>query len=351
LYILAGSGFNRTSLVIYDVITGDSVVFYETELIKLGWPLDPRRDIWTELAEYLPPRQIITAAAFHSGLIVLIVHKDLPRCFELAVPPTRIDRLKPSMAFLSVCSGSDISAIAIAKELVCVQSSSLGELFVFGRDLALKGSFNTTIRIRELYIRGRVIIGVTQKNNSIEFWQIKDTVDFEIVHFKSMSLNPELRRPSALNIGLSHNLDTVIISSGDKLYLNKEKKTEFSLGEERNDVIGRVDVLAAQHLAVYRVDYNKAETIILLGISNVRFIEALEVVQVKLSSDLGVLLECQVYFTTVVFFFDCGIVRLRLRSHELIHQRVVANSSSSLARAGGPVGPLDRNLPYPEDES
>jgi hypothetical protein len=47
----------------------------------------------------------------------------------------------------------------------------------------------------------------------------------------------------------------------DSLYLNKEKKTEFGLGEERNGVMGRVDVLAAQHLAVYRVDYNKGATL------------------------------------------------------------------------------------------
>ena len=322
--MLFGSGFEREtrSLVIFDIPKARKTVIHTDELVKCGWPTG-------EPAGF-------SQIAFHSGLLIL-KHNNGLSCFELSGLPLRITPLNPPKQFLLMCSRPNV--LAINREFICAQETPSKDLLLFNRDFVLNAKAKTTAKIYQLRIRGKTIIGLTYRNCSLEFWQIKDTenVGKELVHFKSVLISEEnaVRKSYAslhTGLSLSHNPNSNILHNGFCFYSGSNKIAEFNsiYSERATSELGCVDMLTAQHFVVYKVTNTKDKKYITFLISNIRFLRGVKRITICVGLDLGALLDCQMYFTTIVLFFASGIARLRLNGHKSLYQRVVVNSSSLL---------------------
>jgi hypothetical protein len=324
--MLLGSGFEREtmSLVIFDIAKAQKTIIHSTELVTYGWPI-------------LGPREDFTAMAYHSGLLILRYRKLL-LCFKLSGLPLRPTRLNPPEQFAVMCNNARV--LAINREFICVvQIHTLHEpddLLLFSRDFILKGKIKFNGNMYQLHIRGKTIIGLTDRCYSLEFWQIKDTNDplTSLVHFRSILISQEneLRKSHGHEVALniSHNPDTIIMHNGFCFYSGSDKIAEFNsvYTEIATSKLGCVDMLTAQHFAVYKVANTKSQKVITFEISNIRFLRGVKKIKVSVPLDLGALLDCQMYFTTIVLLFASGIARFRLKRHESIHQKTVDNSSN-----------------------
>jgi hypothetical protein len=231
----------------------------------------------------------------------------------------------------------DIEPIAINKEFICIQKQngfpeSL-TLMLYSRDFVLKGHTKTPLYLSELKIRGRTIIGLNHPHRSVEFWRIEYTnnVETSLTHFKSIPFNKEneiseLFRWGIPELGLSHNFDTIAITDGFRHFYNMKKIAEF--GKRAISPMGCMDMLSAQHFAVFEIENTREKKIIRFEVSNIRCLERTKLVSISVPQDLGALLDCKMYFTTIVLFFASGIARVRLKDHDSIYQRVASNSDS-----------------------
>lgn len=327
LHILLGSGFegDRTSLVIFDVVKATRTIIDTAELIKLEWPLARG------------PNNVVTNFAFHSGLGI-IISQDTFYCFNLSTSPCEITRLNPTEEFLSL--GSKISSIAINKWFICVQRinplNQPNNILVFSRDFVLKGKCDTTASISQLHIRGKTIIGITDQNRSLKYWQIEETTDSEMLisPLKTIKIRHEMCRHRSL--GLSYSPNTLIMDNDLTFYSGTEHTALFEpplcLEQPYKYGLGCIDKLAAQHFTIVDVKSTEHNRIISFETINARCLQKGTRFQISAPLDLGVLLDCQMYFTTVVLFFTSGIARVSIRDHEFVFQKVASNSSSISGR-------------------
>ncbi|KFX92301.1 hypothetical protein O988_07330 [Pseudogymnoascus sp. VKM F-3808] len=325
LHILLGSGFEgeRRSLVIFDVVKATRTIIDTAELIKLGWPLAAG------------PYDVQTKFAFHSGLGI-IISQDNFYCFSLSTSPCKITRLNPTEEFLSL--GSKISSIAVNKWFICVQRinplNQPNNILVFSRAFVLKGKCDTTALISQLHIRGKTIIGLTDQN--ISYWQIEDTTDSEMLisPLKTIKVRHEMCRHRSL--GLSYSPNTLIMDNDLTFYSGTEHtalfEPPFCLEQPYKCGLGCIDKLAAQHFTIVGVKSTEHNRIISFETTNARCLQKGKRLQISAPRDLGVLLDCQMYFTTVVLFFTSAIARVSIRDHESVFQKVASNSSSISGR-------------------
>ena len=311
--------------MIFDVVKATRTIIDTAGLIKLEWPL--ARD----------PSNGVTNFAFHSGLGI-IIRRDTFYCFSLSTSPCEITRLVPTEEFLSL--GSKISSITINKWFICVQrinpSNQPNNILVFSRDFVLRGKFDTTASMSQLHIRGKTIIGLTDQNRSLKFWQIEDTTGSEILisPLKTIEIRHEMCMHRSL--GLSYNPNTLIMDNDLTFYSGTEHTTLFEpplcLEQPYKYGLGCIDKLAAQHFTILNVESTEHTRIISFETINTRCLQKKERLKISVPLDLGVLLDCQMYFTTVVLFFTSGIARVSIRDHESVFQKVAFNSSSISGR-------------------
>ncbi|KFX86619.1 hypothetical protein V490_09002 [Pseudogymnoascus sp. VKM F-3557] len=327
LHVLLGSGLegDRRSLVIFDVVKATRTIIDTAELIKLEWPL------------VRGPSGVVTKFAFHSGLGI-IISRDNFYCFNLSTSPCEITRLNPTDEFSSL--GSKISSIAINKWFICVQqinpSNQPNNILVFSRDFVLKGKCDTTDSISQLHIRGKTIIGITDENRCLKYWQIEDTTDSEMLisPLKTTEIRHEMCRHRSL--GLSYSPNTLIMDNDLTFYSGTEHTALFEpplcLEQPYKYGLGCIDKLAAQHFTIVDVKSTEHNRIISFEITNARCQQKGKRFDFSAALDFGVLLDCQMYFTTVVLFFTSGIARVSIRDHEFVFQQVAFNSSSISGR-------------------
>ena len=311
--------------MIFDVVKATRTIIDTAELIKLEWPLARG------------PYNVVTNFAFHSGLGI-IISQDTFYCFNLSTSPCEITRLNPTEEFLSL--GSKISSIAINKWFICVQRinplNQPNNILVFSRDFVLKGKCDTTASISQLHIRGKTIIGITDQNRSLKYWQIEDTTDSEMLisPLKTIKIRHEMCRHRSL--GLSYSPNTLIMDNDLTFYSGTEHTALFEpplcLEQPYKYGLGCIDKLAAQHFTIVDVKSTEHNRIISFETINARCLQKGKRFQISAPLDLGVLLDCQMYFTTVVLFFTKGIARVSIRDHEFVFQKVASNSSSISGR-------------------
>ncbi|KFY00452.1 hypothetical protein V490_01336 [Pseudogymnoascus sp. VKM F-3557] len=328
-YILAGGGFGEmSSLIIFDIIHAKLTTIQAAELAKLGWP---------------SPEIKIVYAAFHSGLIFLkLLSCQKPYCFKLSTTPVGITPLVTPSHLLEM---QDMEPIAINNEFICIQIQNeypeLPDLLLYNREFVLMGRTKIPAYVSKLKIRGRVIVGLSNRHCSVEFWQIKYTNNIEtsLTHFNSISINREneiieLFRWGIPDLGLSHNFDAIAIMDGFRFHYDMKRIAEFNQRPlvRATSPMGSLDMVAAQHFAVFTIENTTEEKIIRFEVSNIRYLERKKTISISVSKKdgLGALLDCHMYFTTIVLLFASGIARIKLKDHDSIYQKVAFNSDSLL---------------------
>lgn len=315
--------------MIFDVVNARKTIIQATELNKIGWPTDPE-----EIG--------IHRTAFHSGLIINGGHGEPLRCFELSPSASALEitRIYPHGDFLSICL--DIGKIAINKEFICVtkyyRSPKSSKILLFSRDFVLKGVVETPHTISQLYIRGWTIVGLTDRNYSVEYWQIKDTQNLQtsITHFRSVLISDTevFSWTTTADLGLSHNPDTYFATDRCRFYRDHELAAKFTLDSHTR--FGCLDMLSAQYFTVYRFERASHTTIFRFEIYNARLLKEARRISISVAkNDLGEFLGCTMCFTSIILFFSSGVARLALEDNTSIYKRAVLNSSSLLVRTLG----------------
>ncbi|KFY02461.1 hypothetical protein V490_00489 [Pseudogymnoascus sp. VKM F-3557] len=312
--ILLGSGFEEQSLVIYDIATSKCAAITPTKLRQIGWPIFR-----------------------YQGL----------HCYKLE--GTTLTRLELPKGTLS------ISNITINKEFVCGYfcTTAVGsrELLLYTRDFVLKGKIMIKDYITKLYIRDKTIIGLTDRNCSIEIWDIDETdesVQTSIKHIKSIPIRhkDEFRNERA-DLSLSHNVNTIISSNNYSFYSDAERIAQFKLGYPWT-ASGCVDRIASQYFAEVEVAYEPARILVTFQISNIRLLNVKRKIKIELPLELKEILGCQMFFSTIVLFFASGVARLRLKNHESLSRKVAYNSSGVLVSTRGTD--YREDIPVDEEE-
>lgn len=316
-----------SSLIIFDIIHAKLTAIQATELAKLGWPSSEMDIIY---------------AAFHSGLIFLkVLSAQKPYCFKLSTTSLGIT-ITPLVTPSHLLEMHSMEPIAINNEFICIQTQNeppgLPELLLYNREFVLMGRTRIpayVAYVAKLKIRGRIIIGLSLRHHSVEFWQIEYTnrVETSLTHFNSIPFNRE-NRHGIPELGLSYNLDAIAITDGFRFHYDMKKIAEFSQRPSVRAIspMGSVDMVAAQHFAVFTIENTSEEKIIRFEVSNIRYLERKKTISISVSKkdDLGALLDCHMYFTTIVLFFASGIARIKLKDHDSIYQKVAFNSDSEL---------------------
>ena len=322
--ILFGSGFKERNLVIFDIATTTCVTISPTELRQIGFPHIEFRN-----------------AHFHSGLLIVINYRGL-FCFKLeGMTLARLELPKET---------PQLGNITINKEFVCgiMWGDGYQEILLYSRDFVLKGKimFNDHL-VTELYIRDKTIIGLTNKDRSIEFWHFDETdkcVQTSIKHIKSIPINgiessiydnifPEGRLP----LSLSLNINTMILFNDDSFYSNDGRFARFASFETCFPwtVSGCVDRIASQYFAEIEVVYQPTRIVVTFQISNIRLLNVKREIKIWLPLTLEEILGCEMFFSTIVLFFTSGVARLRLKNHESLSRKVAYNSSGVVVSTRG----------------
>jgi hypothetical protein len=121
----------------------------------------------------------------------------------------------------------------------------------------------------------------------------------ELVHFKSILISEEnevRKRYVILYVGLSlsHNPNSNILHNGFCFYSSSNKIAEFNsaFSERATSKLGCVDMLTAQHFAVYKVANTKDKKFITFAISNIRFLRGSKRITIYVDLSLRALLDC-----------------------------------------------------------